>query len=119
VLEFFLPGGGSIYAGDTAGAVTTWMLLGAGALALGWGFIESFDGYMDEAGSPHPNPLAGPALLAGTGVMLGGRIYGLVNAVSAAGRYNDGLRAELGLGELSMAPIVTPNSGGLAVLGRF
>jgi hypothetical protein len=116
ILELFLPGAGSVYASDISGAVTTWMLFGAGVVAMAWGAEHAA---RNDAGQS-AGSFEEQALTAGVLIFLGGRLYGLVNSISATSRYNDGLRARLGMGEsVAMTPFIAPNSGGLAIAGRF
>ena len=91
VLEYFLPGAGCIYAGNTAAAFKTWvMTLGGAAVAL-YGWKLSQDGITGQA--------PGGMMIGGVISFLVGRTLGLYDSWSSAAEYNEGLRTGLGLGD--------------------
>jgi hypothetical protein len=89
VLEWFLPGGGSLYAGNPGGAVKTWGMIVVGAALVLIGIDRRDDGHDDDVTTG--------MVYGGMISLLAGRIFGLVDAWTAAGEHNDGLRANLGL----------------------
>jgi hypothetical protein len=98
-LELLFPGAGSVYAGHSAGAAATWGLIGAGVAAL---FLALAT--LPEEGDANPATVA--LVYGGLGVAAGGRVYGLVDAVSSANRTNDELRDRLGLAGPWAAPAI-------------
>ena len=118
VLEIFLPGMGSVYANDMRGALITWGLC-AGGLAAALIGLSQIHIYGPDGPPPPPmpektSPLAFPLLLGGMAAGIYGRIYGLQNAADASGRHNAALRSSLGL-----VPVVTSDTTGLTLGGRF
>jgi hypothetical protein len=88
-LELALPGFGSLYAGDTKGAVITWA---GDALAIGlalYGAPALFGGSATDARTA--------ALIGGPVLGLATRIYGVCNTVQAVHRHNEHLQTILGL----------------------
>ncbi|HWN67391.1 MAG TPA: hypothetical protein VNM90_07100 [Haliangium sp.] len=101
VLELFVPGLGSIYAEHWTGAATTWGLAVGGIFLVAWSFgqdtVDSEPGASDSAGL---------ALTAGILMVVGGRVYGLVDSYRASQRYNLALSRRLGLhGGMVLGPI--------------
>ncbi|MCG5052930.1 MAG: hypothetical protein KA712_08215 [Myxococcales bacterium] len=78
-IEWFIPGGGSVYADNGTGAVTTWMLLGAGIASLLLVVSDPFEG--SEARDMR---LTGAVF--GAGLLAAGRVHGLVDAYTSAQR---------------------------------
>jgi hypothetical protein len=89
VLEWFLPGGGSLYAGNPGGAFKTWGMIVVGAALVLIGIDRGNDGHHDDVTTG--------LIYGGMGSLLAGRIFGLVDAWTVVGEHNDGLRANLGL----------------------
>jgi hypothetical protein len=117
-LELLFPGLGSVYAEDSRGALITWGLVGGGFAAVLVG-MSQVHFYGPDGPEPPPmpektSPVALPLIIGGAAVAIYGRVYGLQNAASAAGRYNTELRSSLGL-----TPFVTSDAGGITVGGRF
>jgi hypothetical protein len=101
VLELFLPGLGSIYAEHWTGAATTWGLAVGGIGLVAWAFgqtsLDADQGASDSAGL---------VFAAGILMVVGGRVYGLVDSFRSTGRYNLELGRRLGLhGGLVLSPI--------------
>lgn len=103
LLELFVPGLGSVYADHWTGAATTWGLFLGGFVLVGWGIGEAFE---DES-----SDTAGLALTAGALMVVGGRVYGLVDSYNASQRYNRRLAASLGLRGLVLGPVPVRTSG--------
>lgn len=105
VLELFVPGLGSLYGDHWQGAATTWGLFAGGFLLVGWGLIET-----TKDREEHP-PTVDAALAAGVFMVIGGRIYGLVDSYRAPRRYNRRLAGSLGLRGLVLGPVPMKTSG--------
>jgi hypothetical protein len=88
-LEWFMPGVGSIYAGNTSGALKTWAMFLAGGVALAIGLERSNHGQEDG--------VTQSMMFGGVGCILAGRVFGLVDAWTSAGEHNDALRVSMGL----------------------
>lgn len=102
VLEFVVPGIGSVYADHAIGALITWGLL-LGGIVVAIQAVETRD---DPYGNSDVH-LSGGLLSVGLVMMIGGRVYGFVDAYSSTTRYNRQLAARLGLApdlSLSVAP---------------
>jgi hypothetical protein len=111
VLEFFLPGLGSIYADHWQGAATTWGVSLAGVIALAWGASQAAVTYGDE--TPDTVPLA---IVGGVAMIFGARIHGLVDAFRSTSRYNRNLGRRLGLfGGMVLAPVPLQVNGQTAL----
>jgi hypothetical protein len=96
LIEIVVPGLGSLYADHGIGALITWGLMIAGIVMLVAGLSQQSQD-IDSTGSH--NGGGGPALAMGLGLILlvGGRIYGLVDSYQATEEFNRKLRARLGL----------------------
>lgn len=110
LLEFLIPGLGSIYAGHAVGAAITWGLtLGGFVLAMIW-IADINDSLNDDlnndtSSSRRPNPAL---LLGAMGLFVAGRVYGLYDAYAATKVYNGELATRLGLSpgfSLGLTPI--------------
>jgi hypothetical protein len=110
VIEFFLPGGGSIYGDHWTGALLTWgLMVGGMVLAL-----ESIQTTRDSYTGEYRTDTNDVELAAGVLLLLGGRTYGLVDSIVATRGYNERLRRQLGLAAcLSLDRIPTANGGHL------
>jgi TM2 domain-containing membrane protein YozV len=97
LLEFFIPGLGSLYGDHGLGALITWAVMLAGVGLLVWGVSDLVESADDPTRSSPSNTAATVEILAGVGLMLGGRIYGFVDSYLATDEYNSKLRARLGL----------------------
>src|SRR5262245_37797067 len=105
LIEFLVPGGGSIYGDHIAGALTTWgVMVGGFAIAV-WG-LSQFAGSSDGGRS---NDVGVTVFFGGAIVMLCGRIYGFADAWSSTTDYNAELARKLGLPPLSLG--LTPMPG--------
>ena len=93
VVEFLVPGLGSIYADHVAGAAITWGLMIGGVVIAVWGINQAQNN--DTTGSNGQVNVT--AVLIGVAAILAGRIYGFVDAYSSAGDYNRALAQRLGL----------------------
>jgi hypothetical protein len=126
VIEFFIPGVGSIYADHVAGALVTWGLTVGGIVLAFWWLGRQID--TAEASNNGFSSDNGPhdlwAVYLAVGMILGGRIYGLVDSYTSARDFNRRLRTRLGLPDyasLGVAPIRTDRtlSWGPALTFRF
>lgn len=102
--EFFVPGLGSIYGDHPIGALITWGVMIGGII----GAVNGLDHH------------SGELLVGGLLVVLGGRIYGFVDAYQAVGAYNQELAQRLGLPpglSVNVAPLRGPQ--GLAIGPRL
>jgi hypothetical protein len=101
-LELFIPGLGSIYADHAQGALVTWLGIIAGTGMVVYGAVN-----LDE---PPPRDEQGETMLSiGVLMLVGFRIYGVVDAWSSAGEYNEELATRLGMHAMSLtvAPVAT------------
>ena len=112
VIEFFVPGVGSIYADHLAGAMVTWALtIGGIVLALWW--VGQNLGHDEDTSTSTAGPIDTWAIYLALGAILGGRIYGLVDSYSSARDFNRRLRQRLRLPDyasLGVVPIRTDRS---------
>jgi hypothetical protein len=99
VLEIFIPGLGSLYGDHAVGSLITWGLMIAGIAMLVYGVTQLVDecGATSSMCQPRNESGATFGLIAGAGLMLGGRIYGLVDSYMSTEEYNRKLRARFGL----------------------
>ena len=105
VIEWFVPGVGSIYADHISGAITTWGLMVGGVVAIVWAVDNAH--VQQQSGSTHIDTTP---LVIGICAVLAGRIYGLADAYSSTGDYNRALARRLGLPDgvaLGVVPITT------------
>jgi hypothetical protein len=100
-IEFFLPGGGSIYGDHLAGALLTWGLEIGGVLLI----LTSFATQSTTDGTS--TQVSEARLTLGMLALMGGRIYGLVDAWRSTTAYNLRLRQLMGLPDW-LAVGVTP-----------
>jgi hypothetical protein len=91
VLEYFLPGAGCIYAGNSAAAFKTWVMTLGGAAVYLYGLKLDRDGLTGQG----PEGM----MIGGLISVLVGRVLGLYDAWSSASEHNEGLRTGLGLGD--------------------
>jgi hypothetical protein len=100
LIEWFIPGGGSIYGDHLRGAVMTWALMAAGVVLLVYG-ISGAGGYDSQTGVDEPadDDRVQFGVVGGLGLLLVGRTYGFVDAWRSTGRYNQNLRLRLGVPE--------------------
>ena len=106
LLEFLLPGAGSIYADHTVGAIITWGLALGGMLVI----INSGRTTRDPYTGDDQTELNDTQLAVGVLMLLGGRTYGLIDSVVSTRAYNERLRQRLGLGAalgLNALPVAT------------
>lgn len=104
-IEFLVPGLGSIYGDHAWGAVLTWGLMVGGIAVVLSGFETNRSDYGDSE-----TTLDEDRLTIGLLMLLGGRIYGLVDSVVAARGYNEQLRQKLGIAShFSIEPIRLAN----------
>jgi hypothetical protein len=104
-IEFFVPGLGSIYGDHAWGAAITWGLMVGGVAVILSGFKSSRSDYGDSETKVDEGQL-----VIGLLMVLGGRIYGLVDSVVAARGYNEQLRQRLGIAShFSIEPIRLAN----------
>lgn len=98
LLEFLVPGVGSIYGGHPAGAAATWGMSATGVVLV-FGVI----GMSGDNG--HPSDTEVTAVVLGLGLIIAGRIYGLVDSYSSTCEHNRTLAQQLGLpAGLALAP---------------
>jgi hypothetical protein len=99
LLEFLLPGLGSIYSDHAAGALITWTCLIVGIVLMVRGASELGSSYNDRTGQfeDDGDDNAGIYMGAGLLLLLGGRIYGFVDSYQSPSAYNRALAARLGL----------------------
>lgn len=93
LIEFLLPGGGSIYGDHLTGALITWGTVIGGMLVL----FKSGEKVRDPNTGESETKMNGPMLAAGVIIMLGGRTYGLIDSIVSTRAYNENLRRQLGL----------------------
>jgi hypothetical protein len=108
LIEWFLPGVGSIYADHVQGALVTWGATIGGAALLIYGLGNPRTG-IDAMTGEVKRQYDGGVIAAGAIMIVGARIYGLVDAWSSAGDYNDALAVRLGVrgASLQLAPVST------------
>jgi TM2 domain-containing membrane protein YozV len=126
VIEFFVPGVGSIYADHVAGAAVTWVLTIGGVVLAFWWIGQNIGGEDTIGNGTNNGPHDVWAIYVAVGAILTGRIYGLVDSYTSARDYNQRLRERLGIPDwssftLAPAPIRTDRaiSWGPAVSFRF
>jgi hypothetical protein len=127
VIEIFIPGVGSIYADHVAGALLTWATFVGGVVLIFWWLGQNVNTNDPYAASSSVNDNGRRdvwAIYAAVGLIVGGRIYGLVDSYTSAKEYNRALRARLGLPEwtaLGVVPIRTDRavSWGPSLTFRF
>lgn len=110
LLEFFIPGVGSIYGDHLTGALINWGLELAGLVIIidSFNMNSSCNNYSSSYSTYCEPEVNSGELLVGLGLLLGGRIYGLVDAYSATNDYNLRLRRQMGLPDwvaFGIAPI--------------
>lgn len=93
LLEFFLPGAGSVYADHVPGAVITWALAAGGVLLI----VRSIHTTRDPITGDKDVDVDRDELTLGVLMALAGRTYGLVDSIVSTGDYNEQLRRRLGL----------------------
>lgn len=110
LLEFFIPGVGSIYGDHLTGALINWGLEIMGVVLMFDSLnirtrceYNSYD-YRTDCGSD----INDGEFVVGLGLLLGGRIYGFIDAYTSTHEYNRRLRRQLGLPDwisMGLAPI--------------
>ena len=108
VIEFFVPGVGSIYADHVGGALVTWALTIGGVALLIWWVSQNVGQENSFGNSPNNGPHDLWAIYVALGAILGGRIYGLVDSYTSARDFNVRLRQRLGIPDWSgvaLAPV--------------
>jgi hypothetical protein len=93
VIEWFIPGGGSIYGDHLQGAVVTWVTMVAGVALLVYGL----SGYNSYEGQADDDDRIKFGVGGGIVLILGGRTYGFVDAWRSTTRYNENLRVRFGI----------------------
>ena len=107
-----LPGGGSIYADHLTGAAITWGLTLGGLLLV----LSSGRTTRDLETGAEKTDFNGTELAAGVLMLVGGRTYGLVDAIVSTRHYNERLRQRLGLtADLRLDAVPTANGGHVIV----
>jgi hypothetical protein len=106
VIEFFVPGVGSIYAGHVAGAMITWALTVGGIVLAFWWLGENINRENRAGTAGDTGPVDTWAIYVALGAILGGRIYGLVDSYTSARDFNHGLRQRLGLPDYASVGVV-------------
>jgi hypothetical protein len=96
LLEFLVPGVGSVYADHGMGALITWGLMIGGVVVIVWDLESQIRTNPDGTTTTDGNFDATPVLL-GLGMILAGRIYGFVDSYSSCTNYNRALAQRLGL----------------------
>jgi hypothetical protein len=104
LLELWIPGLGSVYAGHAAGALVTWGLTIGGVAMLVWGLEQNADTYNPTLGTSQHRSGGDGMIVAGALMMVGGRVYGLVDSWSSTNDYNDNLASGLGVA-FTIAPV--------------
>jgi TM2 domain-containing membrane protein YozV len=97
LVEFLVPGLGSFYGDHGLGALITWTLMITGVVLLVVGANQWVDDVNAENGSEIHSSTGNTEMIAGLLMILGGRIYGFVDAYQSSEEYNRKLRARLGL----------------------
>ena len=105
VIEFFVPGVGSLYADHVAGAILTWATFVGGVAIFFWWFDQNLANRNNSTVSDN-GPQDVWAIYLGFGLILGGRIYGLVDSYTSARDFNRRLRARLGMPEWASVGVV-------------
>jgi hypothetical protein len=109
LLEFVVPGLGSIYGDHLTGALINWGLEILGVVLIVDSLNIRSNCVDDRSGYSHCEPEVNSGeLLVGLGLLLGGRVYGFVDAYSSTNDYNRRLRRQLGLPDwvaFGIAPI--------------
>ena len=114
VLEVVVPGVGSIYADHAVGALITWGMSIVGFVLIVRGWADTFNNSF--AGNSNSSS-AETEIWLGLGLVLAGRIYGLVDAYSSSKDYNIALAQRLGLPPsvaLAPAPIKVAGTNSVA-----
>jgi hypothetical protein len=106
VIEFFVPGVGSIYADHVAGAMITWALTVGGVVLAFWWLGENINQQDSFGASSDTGPRDTWAIYVALGAIIGGRIYGLVDSYSSAHDFNRRLRQRLGLPDYASVGVV-------------
>jgi TM2 domain-containing membrane protein YozV len=106
VIEFFVPGVGSIYAGHVAGAMITWALTVGGIVLAFWWLGENINRQDQFGNNADTGPVDTWAIYVALGAILGGRIYGLVDSFTSAREFNHQLRQRLGLPDYASIGVV-------------
>jgi len=96
LLEFLVPGVGSVYADHGIGALITWGLMIGGVVVIVWDLESQITTNPDGTTTTNGSFDATPVLL-GVGMILAGRIYGFVDSYSSCTNYNRALAQRLGL----------------------
>lgn len=100
LLEFVLPGLGSLYGDHAVGALVTWALMIAGIALVVYGatqWVDSYDSMTSGQQQKRDNSAGTFGLTAGIVLLLGGRIYGFVDSYMSTEEYNRKLKAKYGL----------------------
>jgi hypothetical protein len=118
LIEFLVPGLGSLYGDHAVGSLITWVLILAGIGFAVWGVTEyarDFDTVEGMDTRRGGNPGAVP-LTVGLVMILGGRIYGFVDSYRASDAFNERLRIKLGLPpnlSLGVGPVAAAPGGAI------
>jgi hypothetical protein len=108
LIEWFLPGGGSIYGDHFTGALISWGLMLGGM----WLLLSSLETTHDPYTGASETKVDDLRAVTGVLILLGGRTYGLVDSIVATRNYNEQLRKQLGLAaHFSLDPIPTASGG--------
>jgi TM2 domain-containing membrane protein YozV len=105
LVEFLIPGIGSIYADHVAGALITWGLTIGGVILAFW-WVGQNVGQEATFGNSNNGRNDVWAIYVAVGAILGGRIFGLVDSYTSAKDYNQRLRQRLGLPEWASVGVV-------------
>ena len=109
LLEFFIPGVGSLYADHVNGALLTWGCVVGGFVLVLWGISHEINHVDDPYRTNDNDDVGGAAILGGIVLVIGGRIYGLYDSYASTRDYNLELRRRLGLeASFAIAPLRAP-----------
>ena len=98
LLEFVVPGLGSVYGDHAVGALITWACFLAGIVLIVWGVSNiAGDSYAANGARNGDDTAVTIGVLGGVVLILGGRIYGFVDAYRSTDAFNRQLRMRLGL----------------------
>jgi hypothetical protein len=97
LIEFLIPGLGSLYGDHALGALLTWTLMITGVVLLVVGANQWVQDTNFETGAQTHSSSGNAEMIAGLLMVLGGRVYGFVDAYQASEAYNRRLAARLGL----------------------